>query len=729
MLDKGTPTSGEGVSEGGLINPSQFPVKSTDMYPSQIEESATRLRAMGKSVRTQVVDIDSSWGRLKAHYEAPEQQRVYDLMDPAVRSARDLKSTLSKAAGHLDVYASTLHCLKPRLQKLEKDANDFRARVSGGVTVDASDAKDASFGDLAMGGLNWIGDQDWIPRSYSGSVSERQVTVPWKEHDPSVQENNALVARLFALVEEVSRAATTCANDINDLVESWSPSEKKPMTAEALSAPGQKPMPWGSIVEEDRNCPEAVGHGNSLAARAAGEELQGLATLAVGYNPDTGGIFDLGAAHQARMGLADVGLSTVVTVATQRLRTPEGSVPWLERRRDVTATAWGEAIGYDHQAQKQYGNGFHEWKDDPIAMSTKVAWTAVPTLLTAGWGGAAKGGLSATGKAAKGVPDGAPKKVPHSWRTGVNGAPLARLDADIEARGKAYPSGHGPGKATNSLLDAVDDVPPPRKSPDAPVSNSINTERSTPAARGQGPESGQTSGSGDRGAGQGLGSGVEPRRTVSHREAPSPWTPDDVQAARERAGGVDHRTREPLRPDGPNGERRWHMTWDPEAREWVAENPGHGHTKPGDLPATGTPNSFGYDGDGNLMQYANERPSIPDSVVRAVWERDSQLDEKNRRYIDLRDNDGNVKRVYWEPGQSRLPGDDYPGWDMGHERGREYRKLREAYLSHKISKEEFLKQCKNPENYRVELPSVNRSRVNEAPDGAWPGLDGAERGS
>lgn len=183
-----------------------------------------------------------------------------------------------------------------------------------------------------------------------------------------------------------------------------------------------------------------------------------------------------------------------------------------------------------------------------------------------------------------------------------------------------------------------------------------------------------------------------------------------------------------MRPDSAKGDRRWHMAWDPDAREWVAENPGRGHTnpgighdRPGDMPATGTPNSFGYDSDGNLMPYANERPSLPKSVVREVWERDSQLDEMNRRYIDLEDSDGNVKRVYWEKGQSRQG-----EWDMGHERGREYRKLREAYLSHKISKEEFLKQCKNPDNYLVELPSVNRSRVNEAPDGVWPGLEGAK---
>lgn len=187
---------------------------------------------------------------------------------------------------------------------------------------------------------------------------------------------------------------------------------------------------------------------------------------------------------------------------------------------------------------------------------------------------------------------------------------------------------------------------------------------------------------------------LEPRRTVSQSEAPSPWGPEDVAAARERSGGVDHRTGEPLRAEGPNGERKWHMTWDPDASEWVAENPGRGHTEAGDLPATGTPNSFGYDADGNLMQYANGRPSLPESVVREVWERDSQVDAEGKRYIDLEDNDGNPVRVYWEKGESRQG-----KWDMGHERRYEYWKLRDAYLSHKMSMEDFLAAYKNVGNY------------------------------
>lgn len=45
------------------------------------------------------------------------------------------------------------------------------------------------------------------------------------------------------------------------------------------------------------------------------------------------------------------------------------------------------------------------------------------------------------------------------------------------------------------------------------------------------------------------------------------------------------------------------------AGEWVAENPGSGRTAPGDLPARGEPNSYGYDGNGDRLPYANHRPA------------------------------------------------------------------------------------------------------------------------
>ena len=51
---------------------------------------------------------------------------------------------------------------------------------------------------------------------------------------------------------------------------------------------------------------------------------------------------------------------------------------------------------------------------------------------------------------------------------------------------------------------------------------------------------------------------------------------------------------------------------------------------------------------------------------------------------------------------------------MGHKYGKEYRKLHEKYMNGDISKEKFLEEYHNPENYRPELVNTNRGRKYEA---------------
>lgn len=120
--------------------------------------------------------------------------------------------------------------------------------------------------------------------------------------------------------------------------------------------------------------------------------------------------------------------------------------------------------------------------------------------------------------------------------------------------------------------------------------------------------------------------------------------PEDVAAARERSGGVDHRTGEPLRAEGPNGQRQWHMKWDPEAREWVAENPGAGHTDPAGSKAAGRSSIGSF--------------AIPDDAVRIKsggkggWEHQLYAPEPNKTYLVddkfayVTDDQGRVKEAH-----------------------------------------------------------------------------------
>ncbi|NYE38717.1 hypothetical protein F4692_003867 [Nocardioides cavernae] len=126
----------------------------------------------------------------------------------------------------------------------------------------------------------------------------------------------------------------------------------------------------------------------------------------------------------------------------------------------------------------------------------------------------------------------------------------------------------------------------------------------------------------------------------------------------------------------------------------------------GKLPDTGKPNSYGYDKNGKRLPYANSRPGYGKGQVDEVWEnaKDANGD------VWVLDKDGNRVKIEWQPGDSRRD-----VWDMGHLPGEEYRKLRDDYLSGKISKEEFLRRYRDPDNYEVAHPGRNRSHVDEEP--------------
>lgn len=95
--------------------------------------------------------------------------------------------------------------------------------------------------------------------------------------------------------------------------------------------------------------------------------------------------------------------------------------------------------------------------------------------------------------------------------------------------------------------------------------------------------------------------------------------------------------------------------------------------------------------------YANSRPSYGKGQVDDVW--NSALDENGEVF------DPNTgEQLFWDKGKPRNG-----QWDMGHKPNQEYWKLKEAYMRGDISKEDFLKEYRNPDNYTPESPSSNRS--------------------
>lgn len=226
------------------------------------------------------------------------------------------------------------------------------------------------------------------------------------------------------------------------------------------------------------------------------------------------------------------------------------------------------------------------------------------------------------------------------------------------------------------------------------------------------------------------------RDTIPTKDAPRAYTQQDVDDALAKAPRnehdqpVDHRNGRPLELTNSSGNRAWVMRYDPEADSWVAENRA---LDPEGLPATGEPNSYGYDENGKRLPHANHRPSHPNEQIKDVWDlsREEQLEQikngeldlprpgKDEIWVQKKDDAGGPDihvdseggkwaKITWKEGEDR------EGlWDMGHVPGREYKTLREEYLSHRITEEEFLREFRDPNNYRVQDPSRNRSHVDE----------------
>lgn len=92
-----------------------------------------------------------------------------------------------------------------------------------------------------------------------------------------------------------------------------------------------------------------------------------------------------------------------------------------------------------------------------------------------------------------------------------------------------------------------------------------------------------------------------------------------------------------------------------------------------------------------------KRPKYGEDQVDEVWE---AAKDKNGRVFDP--NTG--EELFWDKSKSRAG-----QWDMGHKPGHEYRDLHKSYMDGKITKEQFLEQYRNTNNYHPESVSANRS--------------------
>lgn len=556
------------VADDGLINPDLFDVRASEMDTSTILASASALRTMAATVHDETTAMSDTWSGLSTEYKAPEQERVYALMGPAVTTAVDLKSTFDAMATHLETYASALDGIKPRLAAFETRAATFRADVIHGVTVSTLDGKGAGVGDYVVAGLRWAGGLD------------RQTTVvPWTEDGPSVLHNTELLEEFQGLRVEISTASAQCANDVNAL------REFTPLAPLSPGAPAQvapigpgvdqgAAMPWGQAQSEDRTCMETVAYGglDATSAVLTGYKnfgtgvFEGATMMVLGRNPETGGMFEGDSYGQAWCGLGDLLFATVLTTSTPARLLSAFSAPgeepnrldeFMDAKTETATNGWGSLIGYDGA---NADDPWHRWKSDGVATYTESALNVATFFIPAG---AAVKATSVGGKTARVVSGVADFAVPGgSWvvRTGVNA---------MTPGPSALHIGTGTIPRTAGLIEALDD--PVVVEGRVPGDSVVSTR---PDPVGHSPRSGTP-----------YDPETSPRSTVNQSDAPRRPNRHDLQDAYSRAPvdeagrPVDHRNGEPLRADDENGRRGTYLKWDPENQEFVAENPGNGRVE------------------------------------------------------------------------------------------------------------------------------------------------------
>lgn len=547
------------VSTEGLIYPEAFICRAGNMPLEALDRGATALRTMGTRVRDEVEEMAGTWSGLPASYEGPEQELVYSLLDDPKTASVDMWDRLNSAALEIELYAIALRGIQGELEALEEEAWLFRAEAQAGYV-------------------------ETEQRFHSQNAPSDRVSehVSWQEHGPATERNRELLGRYAGLMERISSAAAECANGINGLRMGSVKDGFAGVTAEQIMA-SPEPMPWGSPVVEDRTCTESFNEGSWNFAKNG---IVGAASM-VGFDFDPETTWK-STISQSWIGVGDflgsafIALTPVTYLAYVPGVSQTQAAQFIQDRHHTALVGAGSMVGWDEGAAAAGGDGWHAWKDDPVAAATETALNIGTFFIPVG-GGAAGGAKLVTGAA----------KASRSGRGGKHLRPGAGRPGVEIPGGKTISAesteafGHG-SKVSQGRTDAVEDVDlTPEHGPGTREGGSDVSSAGEGRSSAPGGESGSASSRQSTGGGRVPDAESKTPEYASHtlsvsgaeKQGIPRWTDADVARARDNADfvdghPVDPRTGAPLNEAG--GRRNWEMRWDPEGEQWVARNRGHG---------------------------------------------------------------------------------------------------------------------------------------------------------
>lgn len=565
----GSSGPGECVGADGLIDPSQFACRASDLQPSRVEMAGEELKALGDAVRWEITGIAADWAGLRPWYVAPEQESMLGLMNAPADDARDLQECLRTASNALATYAGELVPIQRDLADLEWRAGKFREEVRHGVMVPVSESGRPTLLQAAVGLLGG---------------AEPEVLVYWRESAEVVAENAALLAEYAQILERLSTAADAVENTILGLLtDATSLEDTTPIPAESFDAHYVE-MPWGWPAKEDMNVLEDIADGG-------GRVWEGLLAFLpmLGIDPATGRVGPA-VAVQSWLGMGNVLGSVALATAYPESTHPWfAQLPWMQERYRTAETA-GLLAGYDAVAGAAGESPWHEWRDNPWATGIDTAFNVLSFLAPTA-GAARFAGLSArtarwariTGVGADFLVPGGSYAVAGAARVTSDLADLARFGDRIPGIG-ARPAGLVDAASRTRLSDemfettaegaggaGVGDAVTGAGSTEAGATNSTGTSApvggqqsstggiadSSPGATPGGTDSGgggpaNGGGGGGGGSASGTASGPDGPRPLSQAEVTAyqslrPLTLDDVRGATYGSGDIHRPGLDPTR--------------------------------------------------------------------------------------------------------------------------------------------------------------------------------------
>ncbi|MFF4096596.1 hypothetical protein ACFYYY_22830 [Streptomyces sp. NPDC001834] len=318
---------------------------------AELDAKVKALSGHGPKISTAGSDIHTTFGGLRAFYQAPEADQLFATTKPVADKALRLSSDMCVISGALGTYAENIRPLVKRLNELRVEAEKFRTRI-------ADDDK-------------WREDGDLIDENLA---RRNEIAEVWTQFQEAERACHAKIVALFGgtplKVNDGSNAEGMYGYDAEALKQSES-------------------LPWGDAVEESIPYWQVWEHawefGKGLIVDGVWGTIKGLGTLV--------GVDGWDAAGQAWTGLGKLLTGVVITLLPTAgiayWAAPDSMLPsWLRDSRTAMKETGKALVAWD------------TWGSNPARAAGGVTFNALTTVFTGGVGGAA-GGAGKAGAAAR----------------------------------------------------------------------------------------------------------------------------------------------------------------------------------------------------------------------------------------------------------------------------------------------------------------------------------------